>query len=119
MISNYPELIQAFKHYLKGRIDLSTLHDQVSLGLQAFTNQASEEELELITEVLSGIYEVRDGVLDESDFSESVRELVSREDRALITTGSPLTAQVHNPSICTSNTAVTTTEYYATVVAAD
>jgi hypothetical protein len=68
MISSILSLLEMLDHYASRELNLEALHDQLSLGLQEYFDNASDEDIEIFSEVLSAIYEVEDGVLDEEEF---------------------------------------------------
>jgi hypothetical protein len=71
--------------YVRRELTLVAAHDQLSLSLQSFTENASDDDLGLLSEVLSALYEVEDGVLDEETFRRAVGQMV--------------TVQLHSPTI--------------------
>ena len=68
MIGNISSLFEMLDRYARQELSLESLHDQLSLGLQAYFDSASEEDVEILSEVLSAIYEVEDGMLEEEEF---------------------------------------------------
>ncbi len=81
MISTIYELLKLLEQYCNAAISLQAMHDELSLSLQSVTEKASEEDMELVSETLSAIYEVEDSVLDEESFRRAVEELVEKRYR--------------------------------------
>lgn len=78
MIVSISDLFVLLKCYASRELILEALHDELSLGLQGFLENASEEDIELLSEVHSAIYEIEDGLLDEEEFRQAVKELYAR-----------------------------------------
>jgi hypothetical protein len=75
MVRNVSELMALLAQYAKGELCLEDMHDRLSLSLQGFFDGASEEDIELLSEIHSALYEVEDGVLEEEAFRRAVWEL--------------------------------------------
>lgn len=60
-----------------GECDLRSVHDQLSLNLQTLTEHASDDDFYVLSEILAGLYEVQDGILEEETYKEALRELLS------------------------------------------
>jgi len=57
-------------------VSLDDWYNQLLLRFQTLTENASDDDLELVSEVLAGLYEVKDGVLDEATYRQSLSELL-------------------------------------------
>ncbi len=57
-------------------MSLDDWYNQLLLRFQTLTENASDDDLELVSEVLAGLYEVKDGVLDEATYRQSLSELL-------------------------------------------
>jgi hypothetical protein len=55
MISSISELLVLLKCYTSRELSLEALHDELSLGLQDFLENASKEDIELLSEIHSAI----------------------------------------------------------------
>jgi hypothetical protein len=63
------------------------MHDQLSLNLQEFFDNASEEGVELLSEVHAAMYEVEDGVLPEEEYRRALHTLIQDQTKAAQSTG--------------------------------
>ncbi len=61
---------------------LEAMHDLLSLGLQEFLEGASDEDLEILSEIHSALFEVEDGVLPETEFRRALHELIQDQTKA-------------------------------------
>jgi hypothetical protein len=78
MISSISELLVLLKCYTSRELSPEALHDELSLGLQDFLENASEEDIELLSEIHSAIYEIEDGLLNEEEFRQAIKNLYAR-----------------------------------------
>ena len=62
------ELTGFLERYERQECTLAEIHDAISLRLQWFADNGSENEENVTMEVLCFIYEIQDGVTDEEDF---------------------------------------------------
>ncbi len=70
------DLISSLEPYVEGHVDLETWYNQALLSFQSLTEHASDDDLDVLSEILAGLYEVQDGVLDEEIYREALRELL-------------------------------------------
>ena len=89
MVSDISTLFVTLDRYVRQDLTLEALQDQFSLGLQEYFDQASEEDIELLSEIHSAIYEVEDSLLDEEELRRAVKELIA--------------GQLHSPTITVGN----------------
>jgi hypothetical protein len=78
MISSISDLFVFLNCYASRELSLKALHDELSLGLQVFLENASEEDVGFLSEIHSAIYEIEDGLLDEEEFRRAVKDLYAR-----------------------------------------
>lgn len=69
-------LLHLLKQYVSGRVGLDGFSDSLSSRLQIITENAPEDDLELLCDVLAGLYEVKDGMLDEIAYRQSLADLL-------------------------------------------
>lgn len=81
MIARISELLKVLDSYAQGEMALPAMHDQLSLSLQELFDNASEDDVEMLSEVMAAMYEVEDGVLPETEFQRALREMI-REQRS-------------------------------------
>lgn len=82
MIAGVSDLLKLLDRYVRGEMALEAMHDQLSLSLQEFFDNASEEGVELLSEIHSALYEVEDGVLPEEEFRSALHKLIQDQTRA-------------------------------------
>lgn len=103
------DLFEILDHYVQGQVSLGFVHDRLSLNLQDLTKNASEDELERLSEILAGLYEVEDGVLDEETYRLLLWELIAAESIShTITVGDPLLNTYSYQPLGTSSSATDT-----------
>lgn len=71
-----PELATLLDPYLKSEVSLLEMRDQLYLNLQAFFSESTEDDMEMLSEVLACIYEVEDGVMPEDTFRQAVTQFI-------------------------------------------
>ena len=99
-------LVDFLGRFAEGQDSLEAFHDRLTLGLQSITDGASDDDIDLLSEVLAGLYEVKDGVLGEDEYRSAVRELVNAElFPRMITVGNHLANSCLDPLRDTSSTA--------------
>ena len=90
MIVNVSGLVQLLARYVSHQLGLATFHDELSLSLQSFLDNASEEDVELLSEIHSALYQVEDGALSEDEFRQALKKLIeSHLSSSVITVGQP------------------------------
>ena len=75
-MSKISDFLSLLDQYIQEQVNLDDYYNQLLMRLQTLTQNVSEDELELISDVLAGLYEVKDGVLDEATYRQSLREVL-------------------------------------------
>ena len=73
-----PELASFLAPYLNGEVPLQEMRDGLYLHFQAFLGKATEDDKEMLSELLACIYEVEDGVMAEETFRKAITQFIER-----------------------------------------
>jgi hypothetical protein len=76
MIAGISDLLNLLEQYVQGAMPLEAMHDQLSLSLQELFDNASEDDVEMLSEIMAAMYEVEDGVLPEVEFRRALHKLI-------------------------------------------
>ena len=79
MVKIIPELRIPLESYLRNESPLLEMRNQLYLNLQTIFQESAEPERELLSALLSGIYEVEDGVMPEPTFRQALQEFLSQQ----------------------------------------
>ena len=71
-----PELAKLLDPYLKGEVPLQEMRDRFYLHLQVMFGESSQDDKEMLSELLACIYEVEDGVMAEETFRQAVTQFI-------------------------------------------
>lgn len=76
MVNHYSDLSILIRAYALGELSLAEMRDQIYLCLQPFAATASEEDMELLSEVLACVFEVEDGIMPEETFRQALTQFI-------------------------------------------
>jgi hypothetical protein len=79
MIAGVSDLLKLLDRYAQGEMTLEAMHDQLSLSLQELFDNASEDDVEMLSKVMAAMYEVEDGVMSEAEFRCGLREMIQEQ----------------------------------------
>ena len=71
-----PELAKLLNPYLKGEVPLQEMRDKLYLQMQILFGESSQDDKEMLSELLACIYEVEDGVMAEEKFRQAVTQFI-------------------------------------------
>ena len=79
MVKIIPELRVPLESYLRNESTLMEMRNQLYLNLQTIFQESAEPERELLSALLSGLYEVEDGVMPEPTFRQALQEFLAQQ----------------------------------------
>lgn len=71
-----PELAKLLDLYLNGEVPLKEMRDKLYLQMQVLFGESSQDDKELLSELLACIYEIEDGVMAEDTFRLAVTQFI-------------------------------------------
>ena len=78
MIAVTPALAVPLLAYTRREIGFTEFNDTLTLQLQVISDQSTEEEIELLAEILACICEVEDGVMAEGTFRQILQGFLAK-----------------------------------------
>lgn len=79
MVKIVSELRVPLESYIRNESTLLEMRNQLYLNLQTIFPESAEPERELLSALLSGIYEVEDGVMPEATFRQAIQEFLAQQ----------------------------------------
>ena len=74
-----PELAKLLDPYLKGEVPLQEMRDKLYLQMQVLFGESSQDDKEMLSELLACIYEVEDEVMAEETFRQAVTQFIKSQ----------------------------------------
>lgn len=71
-----PKLAKLLDPYLNGEVPLQEMRDEFYLQMQVLFGESSQDDKEMLSELLACIYEIEDGVMAEETFRLAVNQFI-------------------------------------------